>query len=189
MWSKDPFSPGPGISQSVTEHSPAYLRRIILVVDTSKGMLNFADDIQRAIATLPADFDVKLVLADGLFEGITLNASGNFSTLRFAKFDGGADNVPALLKAWDLAAEKPGNNAIVWVHDPQRLLIHAPEELIQRWNNRPYGPTLYSIQATRGADEIEKALDGVAEIKSVARAGNLEQDLKDLFARLTGQTK
>jgi hypothetical protein len=184
MWSKDPFSPGTGISQSVTEHSPAYLRRIVLVVDTSKGMLNFADDIQRAIATLPADFDVKLVLADGLFEGITLNASGNFSTLRFAKFDGGADNAPALLKAWDLAAEKPGNNAIVWIHNPQPMMLASIEELRQRWQ-RPYGPKLYSVQTSSGSDEIEKQLDGIDEVKSVARTGPLNTDLETLFAQLT----
>ena len=109
------------------------------------------------------------------------------SKLNYANYAGGADNMPALLAAWDLAAEKPGNNAIVWIHDPQRLLIRSPEELRQRWNNRPYGPTLYSVQATRGADEIEKTLDGIDEVKSVARTGELDLDLKYLFARLTGQ--
>jgi hypothetical protein len=185
MWSKDSLNPGFAISQSVTKHSPAYLRRIVLVVDTSKGMLNFADDIQRAIATLPSYFDVKLVLADGLFEGITLNPSGNFSTLRFAKFEGGADNAPALLKAWDLAAEKPGINAIVWIHSPQPVMLTSIEELRQRWQ-RPYGPKLYSVQTSSGSDEIEKRLDGIDEVKSVARTGPLNIDLETLFAQLTG---
>ena len=185
MWSKDPFNPGFAISQSVKEHSPAYLRRIVLVVDTSKGMLNFADNIQRAVATLPSYFDVKLVLADGLFEGITLNPRGDFSTLRFARFDGGADNAPALLKAWDLAAEKPGINAIVWIHSPQPMMLTSIDELRQRWQ-RPYGPTLYSVQTSSGSDEIEKRLDGIDEVKSVARTGPLNTDLETLFAQLTG---
>jgi hypothetical protein len=70
-----------------------------------------------------------------------------------------------------------------------RLVIRSPEELRQRWNNRPYGPTLYSVQATRGTDEIEKTLDGIDEVKSVARTGELDQDLKYVFARLTGHMK
>ena len=196
MWTRDPFEKGFVVQQKIEERTPAHLQRIVLVVDTSETMFQNRWQVQRAVKSLPPEFDVKLLLADADITGadkwLENMAPGPIAinnVLDYSDFAGGADNVPALLKAWDLAAEKPGNNAIVWVHDPQRLLIHAPEELIQRWNNRPYGPTLYSIQATRGADEIEKALDGVAEVKSVARAGNLEQDLKDLFARLTGQTK
>lgn len=185
MWTRDPHNAGFVISQSVTEHSPAYLRRIVLVVDTSKGMQYFSDDIQRAIALLPADFDVKVVLADGLFEGVTSNAN---MTLNFAKFEGGADNAPALLKAWDLAAEKAGNNAIVWIHSPQPMLLSPVGELRQRWQ-RPYGPKLYSVQTTSGSDEIEKRLDGIDEVKPVARTGLLENDLGNLFAQLTGRVK
>jgi hypothetical protein len=161
------------------------VRRIVLVIDTSKEMQNFSGDVQRAIATLPSDFDVKLVLADGLFEGVALNAYVNFSRLNFAKFEGGADNAPALLKAWDLAAEKAGNNAIVWIHSPQRMLLSPVDELRQRWE-RPYGPKLYSVQTTSGSDEIEKRLDGIDEVKAVARTGLLEKDLENLFSQLTG---
>jgi hypothetical protein len=185
MWTKDPFNPGYVVTQSITEHSPVYLRRIVLVIDTSKEMQNFSGDVQRAIATLPSDFDVKLVLADGLFEGVALNAYVNFSRLNFAKFEGGADNAPALLKAWDLAAEKAGNNAIVWIHSPQRMLLSPVDELRQRWE-RPYGPKLYSVQTTSGSDEIEKRLDGIDEVKAVARTGLLEKDLENLFSQLTG---
>ncbi|HEU4835398.1 MAG TPA: VIT domain-containing protein [Pyrinomonadaceae bacterium] len=185
MWTRDPLNAGFVISQSVTEQSPAYLRRIVLVVDTSKGMQNFSGDIERAIASLPSDFDVKLVLADGLFEGVTWNAN---TPMNFARFDGGADNAPALLKAWDLAAEKAGNNAIIWIHSPQLMLLSPVDELRQRWQ-RPYGPKLYSVQTTSGSDEIEKRLDGIDEVKPVARTGLLENDLGNLFAQLTGRVK
>ena len=196
MWSKDPFEKGFIVQQKIDERTPAHLQRIVLVVDTSETMLEDRWQVQSAVKSLPPEFDVKLLLADadiiGADKWLENMAPGPVainSVLDYADFAGGADNVPALLKAWDLAAEKPGNNAIVWIHDPQRLLIRGPEELIQRWNNRPYGPTLYSVQATRGADEIEKVLDGINEVKSIARTGNLEQDLKYLFARLTGSMK
>ncbi len=184
MWSKDPFNPEFAISQSITEHAPVFLRRIVLVIDTSKGMQNHIPNIQQALATLPAGFDVKLVYADGLFDGITLNPA-NFPALDYGKFEGGADNAPALLKAWDLAAEKAGNNVIVWIHSPQRMLLSPVDELRKRWD-RPYGPKLYSFQATGGSDEIEKRLDGIAEVQPVPQTGLLQNDLENLFSQLTG---
>jgi hypothetical protein len=196
MWSKDPFEKGFIVQQKVEERTPAHLQRIVLVVDTSATVLQNRWQVQSAVESLPREFDVKLVLADADLiaadkwdDNLAAGPDAINSALHDADFTGGADNVPALVKAWDLAAEKPGNNAIVWIHDPQRLLIHSPDELKRRWNNRPYGPTLYSIQATRGAVEIEKALDGIDEVKSVARTGNLDQDLNYLFARLTGRMK
>lgn len=195
-WSKDPFNRGFVITQSVAEHSSSHLRRIVLVIDTSATMVNYIPEIQGAIASLPSDFDVKLVLADagGLAESLTLrdpnseNADANFMTFESSKFEGGADNAPALLKAWELAAQKPGNNAIVWIHSPQRLLLSPVEELRQRWE-RPYGPKLYSVQTRSGGDEIERSLDGVDEVKSISRSPSLQGDLEILFAQLTGRFK
>jgi len=196
MWTKDPFNPGFTITQSVTEHTPAHLRRIVLVVDTSETMRSHIEEIQRAIGSLPSDFDVKLVLADadGLADYAALqnssqNAEAIALTLQRATFAGGADNAPALLKGWDLAAQTPGNNAIVWIHSPQRLLLNPLDEIKRRWDQRPYGPTLYSVQTTGGVDEIEKKLDGIDEVKSVARTAVLQTDLTNLFAQLTGRVK
>ena len=196
MWSRDPFEKGFVIQQRVEERTPAHLQRIVLVVDTSETMHKWVPHLQNAVASLPRDFDVKMIPGDAeIVDGLNLvkynsdNPADIESALRGVNFVGGADNLPGLVKAWDLAAEKPGNNAIVWIHDPQRILIRPAEELKQRWNNRPYGPTLYSVQATRGADEIEKALDGIDEVKLLPRTGALDEDLKFLFARLTGRMK
>ena len=135
----------------------------------------------------PVGFDLKLVLADA---GRLSPASGideASSFLRAATFGGGADNVPALLKAWDLAIEKPGNNAIVWVHGPQLLQLHSAEDLRRRWESGPYSPSLYSVQTRIGLDQILKTLDGIDEVKSVPRTRELDKDLGRLFQRLTGQ--
>ena len=193
MWSKDPFEKGFIVQQRIVERTPAHLQRIVIVVDTSEAMHKWLPHLQNAVASLPREFDVKMVLAELDMDNTAKHLADGHdeikSALSSATYAGGADNIPALVKAWDLAAEKPGNNAIVWIHDPQRLLIASPEELRQRWNGRPYGPTLYSVQATRGADEIEKALDGIDEVKSVPRTGDLDMDIKYLFARLTGRMK
>jgi len=175
VWARDPFNPGFAITQSVTEHTPTHLRRIVVVVDTSATMRPYVPQIHHAIESLPAGFDVKLVWADA-------DSLGN------ATFAGGADNAPALLQAWDSAAEMAGNNAIVWVHNPQRVLLSPVDELRKRWE-RPYGPTLYSVPIFNGADEIEKQLDGIDEVRPVVRTGLLQNDLENLFAQLTGRVK
>ena len=191
-WSEDPFeSNNFMVQQSIVERSPAHLYRIVLVVDTSEGMEDAVRELQIALRSIPSHFDVKLVLANS--EGNdNLVASGIeeiSSKLESANFGGGADNTPALLKAWDLAAETPGNNVIVWVHGPQLMQLEPIEYLKQRWETRPFGPVLYSVRTTAGSDEIEKRLDGIHEVKSVARMDHLQRDLEGLFARLTGQTK
>ncbi|HSE19801.1 MAG TPA: VIT domain-containing protein [Pyrinomonadaceae bacterium] len=190
MWSKDPFNPGFAVTQSVVARTPAHLRRIVLVVDSSETMRNYIRDIQAAVRSLPEGFDVKLVVADTDFyfdlEGE--DADIIVSELNRATLAGGADNAPALLWGWDVAAQKPGNNAIVWIHSPQRLLLSPVDELRNRWE-RPYGPTLYSVQTSNGADEIEKRLEDVEEVKFVPRTDQLQNDLENLFAQLTGRAQ
>lgn len=198
MWSEDPFNPGFAITQSVTEYTPAHLQRIVVVVDTSASMQSFVREIQNAIQSLPSDFDLKLLLADNGSPSpgdiAVTDLSGQDpqliqKTLSAATFEGGADNAPALLQAWGLAAQKPGNNAIVWIHGPQRMLLTPVIELRQKWEQRPYGPLLYSVQIGGGADEIETKLDGIDEVKPVVRTHLLQTDLESLFARLTGRVK
>ena len=189
-WSKDPFENGNFIiQQSIEARTPSHLYRLVLVVDTSAAMEDFNDEVMAALRTLPPEFDVKLVLADAeKLQDLTASGIEEASTaLSQAAFLGGADNVPALLKAWDLAAEKPGNNAIVWIHGPQLLQLHAAEELVQRWDSEPLVPSLYSVQTKSGSDVILKTLDGINHVKAVPRTSNLDIDLKKLFQRLTGQ--
>lgn len=176
VWARDPFNRGFVITQSVTEPTPAHVRRIVVVVDTSATMRAYVPEIYRAIQSLPAGFDVKLVWADA------------DNSVEDVTFDGGADNAPALLQAWNSAAEAAGNNAIVWIHNPQRVLLSPVDELRKRWE-RPYGPTLYSVPISNGADEIEKQLEGIDEVRPVARTGLLQNDLENLFAQLTGRVK
>ena len=187
-WTEDPFENNNFIiQQSIVERMPVHLYRIVLVVDTSEGMEDAARDLARALRSIPSHFDVKLVLTDEI-ENVVASGHEEISLkLNSATFAGGADNTPALFKAWDLAAEKPGNNVIVWVHGSQRMELEPAEQLRHRWNNGLYGPVLYSVRTTGGSDAIEKKLDGITEVKSVARMDRLEKDLENLFVRLTGQ--
>jgi vault protein inter-alpha-trypsin-like protein len=191
IWSKDPFQSGNFmIQQNFEARRPKHLYRLVLVVDTSAATPDMRDELIAAFGSIPAGFDFKLVLANA--DGISHNvaASGVREASAFlsnATFGGGADNVPALLKAWDLATEKPGNNAIVWVHGPQVVQLQPAKELRWRWTTEPYGPSLYSLQTRSGPDQILKTLDGIDEVKSVARTNEFGVDFQRLLQRLTGQ--
>ena len=197
VWARNPFE-GTGniVEQTIEERTPKHLKRIVLVVDTSEAMREFEQDIQAALKALPVDFDLKMVVADstGISEALLSRGSGIDSgrqeiaqRLSKTEFSGGADNAPPLLRAWELAAETAGHNVIVWIHSPQLLQFGSLEELTQRWERRPYGPLLYSVQTKPGLDVIEKQLDGIHEVRTVPRAGSLRTDLEKLFARLTGE--
>jgi hypothetical protein len=197
IWSRNPFeAEGNIVRQWIEERTPAHLRRIVLVVDTSASMADLEPQISAALGVLPQEIDLKLVLADADWlhetEHKNLVATGLMEAsvlLASATFTGGADNAPALRKAWDLAAEAPGNNAIVWIHSPQLVQLGSIEEIRKRWQNRPYGPLLYSVQTNKGSDEIAKGLDGINEVKSVIRMGTLRDDLQKLFRQLSGEIK
>lgn len=194
-WSRNPFGTAKTlVKQTVVEHGPNHLQRLVIVVDTSASMAEWQSQIKAALGSLPRNLDVKVVLADGEWRYETENeptvVSGiNAAVMRLSgvPFEGGADNAPALIKAWDVATDTPGNNAIVWIHSPQPVLIEPIQPLISRWETGYYGPSLYSVQTSVGPDAIEKKLDGVNEVKSVVRLGTLRQDLERLFGQLSGQ--
>ncbi len=197
-WTRNP-SKGNGaiVQQFIREKQSPARPRVVLVVDTSGAMKESAEEISAALRALPGDGEITLLLADGNGaneEGATQKAttaspSVLASELDEATFAGGADNVPALARAWDLAAQNPGNSAIVWIHSPQLLQLQPVEELSQRWERRPDGPILYTVQTSNGPDRVEEKLDGVSSVESVPRMDRLQSDLEKLFAQLSGRLK
>jgi hypothetical protein len=191
IWSKDPFQSGNFmIQQNYEARRPKHLYRLVLVVDTSAATPELIDELIAALESIPAGLDFKLVVADAGGNSHDFIASGVKQASAFlsnATLGGGADNVPALLKACDLATEKPGNNAIIWVHGPQPVQLQTAKELRWRWITGGYGPLLYSLQTRSGSDQILKTLDGIDEVKSVARTDKFGVDFKRLLQRVTGQ--
>ena len=198
VWSHN-LTKGDGaiVKQFVREKQSPARSRIVLVVDTSRAMQESADEISAALKALPGDGEMMLLMADGngaYDEGasqkeIAASPSELARELDGATFTGGADNLPALARAWDLAAQSPGNSVIVWIHSPQLMQLRPVEELRQRWERRPDGPTLYAVQTRNGPDRIEEKLDGVFSVESVPRMGTLQSDLEKLFAQLSGRLK
>lgn len=193
-WTRDALQPGGRIvRQFVSEEEWAGASSVVLVVDTSARAGRWLPEVAAALKTLPPGVEVKLLPAggNGLREegGGELLTGGPEQVAALAgriETAGGADNVAALARAWDEAARSP-RGAVVWVHGPQPVLLRPVEELRQRWERRPDGPALYSIQTEVGPDRVSEKLDGVPAVEPVERAGDLRSDLSNLFERLAGR--
>lgn len=197
VWTRDPSKQdGEVIRQFIREGETPVPSRIVLVVDTSQSMREHGAEIVAALKSLPANVETRLILADGngaYEEGMSQHAaSGSVGELTgllaAASFEGGADNVPALTKAWEIASERPGG-VVVWVHGSQGMEIWPVGELRRVIERRPVGTALYTLQAVNGRDRIEEGLDGVNSIKPVPRLGRLQSDLENLFTQLAGQRR
>jgi hypothetical protein len=183
------------VRQLIREKNIPTRSSIVLVLDTSRSMQAWHSEISAALKSLPPDVRLDLLLADGnaVYEPgasqhpISGNAEEIAPLIESVSFEGGADNVSPLLKAWDIAAASPSTSVILWVHGPQPLLLQPVEELRQRWERRERGPMLYDLQVGNGPDRISEELDGIGSIEAVPRTAQLQSDLERLLAQLTGR--
>ncbi|MBI4325386.1 MAG: hypothetical protein HY674_08995 [Chloroflexi bacterium] len=113
-WTRDVRSGNNGIiRQQIKELVVSAPQRVVFVVDTSRGMEEHFAAVAKAIHMLPGGTEVVLFLATDEFAGLheAENRSRVFGRqlaverLAGLKGVGGQDNVPALVRAWDAAAE------------------------------------------------------------------------------------
>jgi hypothetical protein len=182
-WTED-LIPGSGnaVIQTIKEQPMAVPQKLILVIDGSASMNDFRGQIGDAVRAISDKIHTRILVAS---DEVT-DFSDAVQKIAEMRFQGGCDNIPALAKAWDLAATE-GDSAIVWIHGPQPVLIEPVETLKQKWERRPGGPTLFAIQAVSGPNRIINELDCVSAFRPVPRSGSLTEDIKKLFAALQGE--
>jgi hypothetical protein len=191
-WGADPGSKNEGvIVQRIEEQPIAAPSRVVLVIDGSAVMGGARDEIAASLARLPANVKAEILVAgDGSTELGHTNGPDNSTLvqrLRNIDFAGGRDNVPALVRAWDIAAAEPGA-AIVWVHGSQQVVLHPIEDLRQRWERRPHGPRLYALSVRNSGDVITAGLDGVDAVRTLRAAGSVGETLEQLFKSWDGHS-
>ncbi len=181
------------------ENLPAY-KNVVLVIDASRRMKPHLDAIINSIARLPEDVNLQLVLAvdegklvptlkdNERLTDVKESRRSIVEAVRNAKFEGGADNVAALVQAWDYAAQQP-QSILVWVHAAQPVLLSSPDDLRRRWERRPTDAPLISVATENKANRILEKLDGIQAVQSRARFSDLQIDLENLFAELNGGEK
>jgi len=191
-WADDPTSrDGHIVLQTIEETHPTPPDTVVLVVDGSAGMASYAAEIAEALASLPEGVRLSVVIAaDGpeeLGDSATVGSRDAYDRLvellNAFGYRGGRDNVPALARAWDIAARSP-NGIVAWVHDSVPVVMENPDILRQRWDRRPGGPMLYDVQVKPGPNRVLSDLDRAANVRAIARLGTLKEDLARFFSNL-----
>ena len=189
-WTKDTReSEGAIIRQAIVEKPAVPPDRVILVVDGTQGMEAYYQAISAALAHLPSNVDFALLLArDGCEELIPLQKGSaelyGGSALRNLRTTGGHDNIPALVRAWEMAAGAKAGT-VVWVHGPQPVVLDSAEELRQRCERSSTPPRLLAVQTQPGPNRVLERLDGLGAVRSMMRLGDLGDDLARLFQSWT----
>jgi hypothetical protein len=189
-WTRDTReSEGSIIRQAIVETRANPPDRVILVVDGTQGMEALYPAISAALTNLPAQIDFALLLArDGCEELVPLRKGSAEPQARDALCKlhntGGQDNLPALVRAWELAAQAK-TGTVVWVHGPQPVAMDSAEELRQRFERSSSPPTLLAIQTQPGPNRVLEQLDGLNTVRAMLRLGDVGDDLARLFQSWT----
>jgi Vault protein inter-alpha-trypsin domain len=188
-WAPDTLSkPSEIITQQIAAQPVTAPSRIVFVIDGSRPVKDRVSAIAATMVKLPRNVESLILFAsDGvvdLSQGVQNISPDAFAQrLNEADFAGGNDNLPALLRAWDAAAEKP-NSAIVWLHGAQPIEMQGITELRQRYQRRPNGPRIYDVQLIAGPNRLAEELETLSAVEPVP---NRLMGLERLFATWNGQ--
>ncbi len=168
----------------------------VIVMDGSVSMQPWVQPLVEAFSKFPTGIGLTLIHAgregDEVIEPNAVagdQASSLItSTLPSLSLRGGCDNTEALNQAWDIASGKSGS-VILWIHGPQPVLLGNPEILIQKWERRPDGPKLLSLQVVPGPDKVMEKLDGLSQVNTVVPLEGACEDLKRLFKQWSGEVE
>ena len=190
VWARDTRQENSIVRQKVVERPIEPPGAVVIVVDGTAGMDGARTAVVKTIEALPKGMEFSVLVAyDGVKGSPKLQKADDNSLrqaatlLRRSTSAGGHDNVPALVRAWDLASQHK-NGTVIWVHGPQPELFDTFEELKQRFERRAGGVNLVTVQSSPGPNRLLEKLDAATGVRSLLRTGDLEQDLRRLFATL-----
>jgi hypothetical protein len=165
------------IRQRIEESTEPASSRIVLAIDGSAGMQQWADSLAEAVGQIPPGTELAVVMADDSISAPDAPAQADKPlTARIAgrlahfNYSGGCDNVPALEQAWDLAAAAD-HGAVIWIHDAQPVLLSPADSLRQRIEHNGKSVPIFDLQLRAGPNRIAEQLDGLDSFKAVPRLG------------------
>lgn len=148
---------------------------LTVIVDGSRSMEEHARAMASGLAKLPADIPHKIIFVrDGQIEVESASDLAGTSVV----YAGGQDDSGALLKA--LETGKPGS-AILWIRGAQPICKtsnHAIRHALARYQGQP---VVYDFVVEPGPTQLLEHLYVNGSYVRVARTGEIERDLKNLF--------
>jgi len=188
VWARDTHGAEAGwVRQALRGAAVPRPQRVVVVVDGTTGMVDLPA-VAEALAELPGTIETPVIMAsdEPVLLGSVTGTPESRNRLAAWQARGGQDNLPALIQAWDVAAEKP-DSLILWIHGPVPVVLESAEALRQRYERRPEGPRLLELQTHPGPNRILEQLDGVVAVETLPRTADLGADLKEVFRSWTGQ--
>lgn len=184
------------IRQRIEESTEPAASRVILVIDGSAGMAQWAGSLSEAAEQIPSGTELAVVMADDSAAASAVPAGVDQQTisriasrLKHFHFSGGCDNLPALEQAWDLAAAAD-HGAVIWIHDAQPVLLSPADSLRQRMERAGKSVPIFDLQLRAGPNRIAEQLDGLTMFKAVPKMGGTPGDeLKKEFDALEGKIR
>lgn len=184
VWARDTRGAAPSLVRrtlrAAAVRPPA---RMVIVIDGSQSM-DQMPVVAEVLAQLPSTVEASVIIAGDQPVSVGTVSADTRDRLARWRVRGGQDNVPALVEAWDLAAQKP-DSLVVWICAPVPVVLESAEGLRQRYERRPNGPSLMAVQTRVGPNRLLEALDGVAAVQLLPRTGDLAADLRALFRSWT----
>lgn len=118
---EDTISPMGGfIKETVREVATTAPEHLVVVVDNSQSMKENVDEVIAALQRIPqnvADKTTFVIPSQG-DQSEPVSLQDGLRKLKTQKFDGGQDNLQAVIKAAEAAGETK-HGAVLWIHGPQ----------------------------------------------------------------------
>jgi Vault protein inter-alpha-trypsin domain len=157
-WARDSKNPEQIITQRLAAQTIKAPQQVVMVVDASSAMRPAMAGLADIVKQLPSDMPVTLIFAqDGVTPHELRTEKGSPALLakRLLAFDyhGGHNNVPALLRAQELALLQP-DSAVLWLHGPQPVNFDSVEPLLQAHQRQSNAPGWYTHQVVPGRNRI-----------------------------------
>jgi vault protein inter-alpha-trypsin-like protein/PEP-CTERM motif-containing protein len=179
----DPRRTGHFVRQSITPIAARPVEQAYFVVDTSVSMERHLGQIAEGLKSLPANVQATLLLPDD--EDVDVFVPENLQALigRVYRISsaGGKDNVPALLRAWDMAGSN-ANGIVVWIHGAQPSPSRSFEHFKQRLDWHANAANIIDVPVEAAPNRLFEKLEGAPAIRTLARSRSLSTDLGRLFA-------
>lgn len=184
------------IKQEIIENISTKPSRYIFVLDTSKSMRSEKQNILFAIQDLPENKEISLILTNG--NGLNTEMAyphiingkpqGIAAKIVQTEFGGGTDNLPALIKAWELAKEDK-NGVVIWIHSPQTFQFITSKDLAKKLVRSSNQTEIYNLPIGYGKDLVENELTDLNFLRNVSRFGDIKTYLNRLISQLDNTTK
>ncbi|MBX9666803.1 MAG: hypothetical protein K2X93_04255 [Candidatus Obscuribacterales bacterium] len=181
---KDAAIPGAGyLLQTIREIPSTPPQHLVVVLDGSESMKPHVAGIKKALSKLPADLKTSLVVASpttGKAPNIYELGEG-LENLKLAAFDGGQDNLEAIVAASSVAGESK-RGAVLWIHGPQPGFNRE----IYLMSPYVYTPSFFELALDDGIMDSSDYFKNHREIgpfTEISRSAAPESDLERFFSR------